>query len=148
MPVLSRCNEISSSNTAGAMTGFMGMGMAGQAGGANMQNLYQMGRQQQAAQQQAAQNMQLHPGQEHGNVNVVQRIQENSALNVGKPKPQREEWICSCGAVNTGKFCSECGSPRPTGKWTCSCGAVNTGSSVQNVESQDSKYSRGRNVYV
>ena len=30
----------------------------------------------------------------------------------GKPKPQREEWICSCGAVNTGKFCSECGSPR------------------------------------
>ena len=23
-----------------------------------------------------------HPGQEHGNVNVVQRIQENSALNV------------------------------------------------------------------
>jgi len=45
----------------------------------------------------------------------------------GKPKPQREEWICSCGAVNTGKFCSECGSPRPTGKWTCSCGAVNTG---------------------
>ena len=45
----------------------------------------------------------------------------------GKPKPQQEEWICSCGAVNTGKFCSECGSPRPTGKWTCSCGAVNTG---------------------
>lgn len=44
-----------------------------------------------------------------------------------EPKPQREEWICSCGAVNTGKFCSECGSPRPTGKWTCSCGAVNTG---------------------
>lgn len=40
------------------MTGFMGMGMAGQAGGANMQNLYQMGAQQQAAQQPAAQNMQ------------------------------------------------------------------------------------------
>ena len=46
------------SNTAGAMTGFMGMGMAGQAGGANMQNLYQMGAQQQAAQQQAAQLLQ------------------------------------------------------------------------------------------
>ncbi len=40
----------------------------------------------------------------------------------------REEWICSCGAKNTGKFCSECGSPRPeAGAWTCSCGATNTG---------------------
>ena len=22
-------------------------------------------------------------------------------------------WTCGCGAVNTGKFCSECGQPRP-----------------------------------
>ena len=77
------------------------MGMAGQAGGANMQNLYQMGAKQQAAQQQAAQNMQ--------------------------PASGAGTWKCECGAENTGKFCSECGSPRPTGKWTCSCGAVNTG---------------------
>ena len=40
--------KAAASNTAGAMTGFMGMGMAQQAGGANMQNLYQMGAQQQA----------------------------------------------------------------------------------------------------
>lgn len=47
------------SNTAGAMTGFMGMGMAGQAGGANMQNLSSDAwAQQQAAQQQAAQKRQ------------------------------------------------------------------------------------------
>lgn len=65
------------SNTAGAMTGFMGMGMAGQAGGANMQNLYQMGH---SSRQHRI--CSRHPGQEHGNVNVVQRIQENSALNV------------------------------------------------------------------
>lgn len=32
-------------NTAGAMTGFMGMRIASQAGGANMQELYQMGQQ-------------------------------------------------------------------------------------------------------
>ncbi len=33
----------------------------------------------------------------------------------GAPKPApADEWICSCGAHNTGKFCSECGSPRPS----------------------------------
>ncbi len=38
-------------------------------------------------------------------------------------------WNCSCGARNTGKFCSNCGSKRPTapGSWVCSCGASNTG---------------------
>ena len=38
-------------------------------------------------------------------------------------------WTCSCGAQNTGKFCSECGSPKPApaAGWTCSCGAQNTG---------------------
>ena len=35
-------------------------------------------------------------------------------------------WTCSCGAVNNGKFCSECGAPRPAGDWFCSeCGAKN-----------------------
>ena len=36
-------------------------------------------------------------------------------------------WTCSCGAVNTGKFCTECGAPKPADGWTCSCGAVNKG---------------------
>lgn len=38
-------------------------------------------------------------------------------------------WTCSCGAQNTGKFCSECGSAKPAEKaaWTCTCGSVNTG---------------------
>ena len=35
--------KAAASNSAGAMTGFMGMGMANQAGGANMQTLFQMG---------------------------------------------------------------------------------------------------------
>ena len=39
----------------------------------------------------------------------------------------KTEWTCACGAVNTGKFCSECGSPRPAGPWTCSCGTVKYG---------------------
>ena len=40
-----------------------------------------------------------------------------------------DSWTCSCGTVNTGKFCSQCGAPKPAPAvgWTCSCGAVNTG---------------------
>ena len=37
-------------------------------------------------------------------------------------------WVCRCGATNTGKFCSECGNPKPVADtWVCRCGAVNTG---------------------
>ena len=45
----------------------------------------------------------------------------------GKPKPETG-WTCSCGAKNTGKFCSECGKPRPADEWVCSCGAQNPSS--------------------
>ena len=33
----------------------------------------------------------------------------------GAPKPQQNGWTCKCGAVNLGKFCSECGAPKPAG---------------------------------
>ncbi len=38
-------------------------------------------------------------------------------------------WTCSCGKTgNTGKFCGECGAPKPSeAGWTCSCGTVNKG---------------------
>ena len=55
------------------------------------------------------------------------------AVNTGKfcsecgAKKPDESWTCACGAVNTGKFCSECGAKKPDESWTCSCGAVNTG---------------------
>ena len=37
-----------------------------------------------------------------------------------------EKWVCKCGQENTGKFCSECGEPKPAG-WLCTCGHENTG---------------------
>ncbi|MGN0307551.1 MAG: SPFH domain-containing protein [Lachnospiraceae bacterium] len=98
--------KAAASNSAGAMTGFMGMGMAMNAGGGmNAQNLFAMG-QQQAAQQQTVQQQQ-------------QAVQQQAAA---------DGWKCSCGAVANGKFCPECGSPKPVEEgWTCSCGAVNKG---------------------
>ena len=112
------------SNTAGAMTGFMGMGMAQQAGGANMQGLYQMGAQQ-AAQSAAQQSTVALAGAwkcECGAENTGK-----FCAQCGKPKPQAGVWTCSCGAQNTGKFCAECGKPRPQEEWTCECGTVNKG---------------------
>ncbi len=43
-------------------------------------------------------------------------------------------WTCSCGhAGNTGRFCSECGAPKPSDAgWTCSCGTVNQGKFCSN----------------
>ena len=42
---------------------------------------------------------------------------------------QMQQGICpACHVENTGKFCSECGKPRPSVEWTCpNCGTVNKG---------------------
>ena len=41
-------------------------------------------------------------------------------------------WKCSCGKVNDGNFCSNCGSPKPVAGWTCTCGTVNDGNFCSN----------------
>ncbi|MCR5522958.1 MAG: SPFH domain-containing protein [Clostridia bacterium] len=90
-------------NASGAMTGFMGMGFAQQAGGQATSNLFA-----QAAQQQA-------------------QAQANPAPAVAAVGGAVGGWKCKCGAVATGNFCPECGSPKPADGWKCSCGAVNKG---------------------
>ena len=102
----SAMQSAASNQGAGPAMAFMGMGMAGQMGGMNAQNLYQMGAQQQ-----------------------VQPAPPPPPAPAPAPAPAAPSgWVCSCGATATGKFCPECGKPKPAADgWTCSCGAVNKG---------------------
>lgn len=89
-------------NSAGAMTGFMGMGMAQNAGGMNARDLYAMG--------------------------TTNLQNQNPSTQTSNPAL----WKCSCGTENSGNFCSECGSRRPSSEWKCPCGEVNKGKFCQN----------------
>jgi membrane protease subunit (stomatin/prohibitin family) len=117
--------KAAASNTAGAMTGFMGLNMAGAAGGMNASNLFAMGQQNQAAAQPA-------PAAASWTCSCGTQNTGKFCNNCGKPLPAPEPaagWDCSCGARNTGKFCKECGKAKPESNagWTCSCGTVNGG---------------------
>ncbi len=112
-------------NDAGAMTGFMGMGMAMNNGGmASAQTLFEMDRQ-----------------------NKTQKAENGwkcdcGAANTGKfctecgAKKPEAGWTCTCGKVNEGKFCSECGARKPESGWTCACGTVNEGKFCTNCGSK------------
>ena len=92
-------------NENGAMTGFMGMGMAMNAGGGanNMQNLYAMG-QQNAVQNEAAGEWVCGKCGNHSSGKFCH--------SCGAPKPESGSWKCSCGTDNTGNFCTNCGSKK------------------------------------
>ena len=117
---VARGMEAAGSNANGAMAGFMGMGMGMNAAGnmmgaASSTNLAQM------------QMMQQQNG-------AAQVNPQGMAMGVSQQpqQPRSAGWTCSCGQVNNGKFCSNCGKPAPAADWTCSCGQVNSGNFCSN----------------
>ncbi len=70
--------------------------------------------------------------QNAGGVNAQSLYQMGAQQQSAAPAaPAADSWKCGCGAVNTGKFCTQCGAKKPAavpeGAWQCACGAVNTG---------------------
>lgn len=111
---INKAREAAASNANGVMAGFMGMGMAGGMMGQPMDaTMYQQQMQQNMMNQQAAQA-------------APQQAAPQQAAPAAAPA---DGWTCACGTTNTGKFCANCGSPKPEQPvgWTCSCGAVNKG---------------------
>ena len=98
--------EAAGSNANGSMAGFMGMGMAsnvtgGVMGAASNVNLAQMQMQQQ--------NVAATQAQMAGATGNAQAM--GSAGNPQAAAPAGT-WTCSCGQVNSGNFCCNCGKPR------------------------------------
>lgn len=115
--------KAAASNPNGAMAGFMGMGMVQNSMGTDAQSLFAMGQQQRMQQQNEAQ--QLAAQEQRSVAQAGQSGQNNAAVS----NEVSNGWVCECGISNTGKFCVECGKPKPqpVQGWVCSCGTVNKG---------------------
>ena len=63
-----------------------------------------------------------------GGVNTNSLFQMGQSQQPAAPADAASNgWTCACGAVNTGKFCTECGATKPNDGWMCACGSVNKG---------------------
>ena len=96
---VARGMEAAGSNSAGSMAGFMGMGLGMNAGGGFV-----------------------------GAASQANQAQRQAAARPVEPSPAApgtasDDWTCSCGALNHGgKFCPNCGTPRPTVRFCTNCG--------------------------
>ena len=100
-------------NAAGAMTGFMGFGMAQNAGGIQAADLYRMGQTQQPSFAPSA-------SEKAWQCVCGARSTGKFCPECGAQKPE-EGWKCRCGSVNKGKFCPECGAAKPANAPTYRC---------------------------
>ena len=116
----------------GQMPGNTGMpGMGGHPTGGQPAGNQPMGSQPAGGQPMASQPVGVQPaGSQWAVPNQMAGTQPGSAGMAGQmPGTQPgSAWTCpGCGTSNTGKFCGECGHPRPDTPWTCACGNINTG---------------------
>lgn len=61
-----------------------------------------------------------------GGVNA-QALYDMAAKQAPGSSSDTATWTCACNTVNTGKFCTSCGKPKPQSSWQCECGAINQG---------------------
>ncbi len=122
------------SNTGGAMSAFMGVGMGMNSMNATLGSLNGL---QTPNDMQNMNGMAAMAGQvSAANGWTCECGQTNTGKfcgNCGKPAPApKTVWTCECGQANEGKFCSNCGKPAPLGPWTCECGETNEGKFCSN----------------
>lgn len=99
--------ESAANNAGGAMNGFIGMGMAMQAGGANAAQMFQMGQNGQAPPP-------IQPNQPGGAPTAPAPSGASPDTAPAAAQNTADVWTCpKCGTQNTGKFCTECGTPKP-----------------------------------
>ena len=67
-------------------------------------------------------------------MNMANNAMGNQAANLfamgqqnQQAAPATDGWRCECGTTNTGKFCTECGKPKPGGFTCAKCGYSGTG---------------------
>ena len=92
---IARGLEAAGSNEGGATQGFMGVGMGMQSAGNFMASATSTNQNQ---------------------------MNQQKAENEQKSASAGNSWTCSCGAENSGQFCSECGTKRPDVKFCPECG--------------------------
>lgn len=121
-------------NSAGAMTGFMGMGMAMNQNSANLGGLFQQASQQPAYQSPFQPAAPTAPAGDTWTCACGNTATGKFCQNCGAKKPEpvaADSWTCACGNTATGKFCTNCGSKKPEpatdNGWTCACGKFNQG---------------------
>lgn len=96
-------------SNAGPVMAFAGMNMAAKAGGIDTTTLFNMA-------EESKKDEEIEESNKESNEDSKEKSKEETVVN------KTEEWKCTCGTINTGKFCTECGAKKPTIQKCSKCG--------------------------